>query len=208
MGKSAQRQSGGCHVCIDRIRDALRRFCREELDDEYCTLCIRMLDQLVARAPDFSRSRPESWAAGIVHAAAVINLLNDPGTSPFLTHREIARAFAVSDATMRSKSRHVRDLLNMHGTGRQWTVPSLREDGSMSGEIRIGRSAIDSHPPAASGRTPVPGTVVTTVRRMPLPPPRPHRAASTGSGSGGTWSHGTWEGPAVIGRIGIPRSTG
>ena len=234
MGRSARRQSDGCRVCIDRIRNAIDRFCTEELDDEYRVLCHRVLDELIAAKHTMSRSRPESWAAGIIHAAGVINLLNDPATPPFLTHREVATSFGVSAATMRGKSRRIRDHLGMHAMLAQWTVPSLRDEDehdasarSLARSVRFGEPG--RTPPAAAARSGQPSGSpasrtsprrdlgeLTTIRQRwqqhpaaSAPPAGPQFGRNSSSRSGrAAGAFQAWDGPPVIGRIGndAPRS--
>ena len=223
MGRSAQRQSDGCRVCIDRIRNAIDRFCTEELDDEYRVLCHRVLDELIAAKHTMSRSRPESWAAGIIHAAGVINLLNDPATPPFLTHREVATSFGVSAATMRGKSRRIRDHLGMHTMLAQWTVPSLRDEDDaaahpLASYVQFGdpggssSAAARPNGPSTSGTGPRKDLgELTTIRQRWQQPAAPRSAPpankqfgrnSAPRGGRAASAFQAWDGPPVIGRIG------
>ncbi|MBX3375048.1 MAG: hypothetical protein KF817_14550 [Phycisphaeraceae bacterium] len=113
---------------ISNVIACIAGFCHEELDEEYLEVALRLARTLERIDPALRRGRPESWAAGIIHAVGWVNLLTDPATSPYLTSREIATSLGVSETTMHEKSRRIRQRLDLVPLSPPWCLPSLFQE--------------------------------------------------------------------------------
>lgn len=87
-------------------------FCDRRLNDEYRTVCRRMLACYCQPETGIERGKPASWAAGILYEAGQLNFLTDPSFEPHVRSDEIASGCGVSPATMQNKARSIRAVLN------------------------------------------------------------------------------------------------
>lgn len=94
------------------ISAMMEDFCKSQLTGGYVTVCAELLDAAYCAWLPLERGKAQSWAAGIVHAAGMINFLHDPASRPHMRLRDIAQHFGVSPATMENKSREIRDAVN------------------------------------------------------------------------------------------------
>ncbi len=94
---------------------------------EVGTLGILSLEMLISFAiqfpGEFKKGRPASWAAGIIHAIGTINFLSDPDYEPYIEDKEIYSFFKVSQSTMQSKSRVIKDLFQLFYVDTEWSTP-------------------------------------------------------------------------------------
>ena len=86
-------------------------FCQSNLTTSYAQVGKKLLEAVYAAWLPVDRGKAASWAAGIVHAAGMINFLHDPASEPYMKLRDLAPHFGVSAATMESKSREIRDAV-------------------------------------------------------------------------------------------------
>lgn len=118
-------------------------FCREHLNQEYRGLCAEMAAELAEIEVPIHRGRPASWASGIVHAVGFVNFLHDPSQSPHMTSPEIARGFGVSQGNMQSKSKIIRDELDIMQLDPDWCLPSLLDENPLVWMFEIDGFAAD-----------------------------------------------------------------
>ena len=97
---------------LDEISSLFREFCESRLTAGYLEVCDQLLTAAYGAWLPVQRGKPQSWAAGLVHAAGMINFLHDPSSKPHMKLRDIAQHFGVSAATMENKSREIRDAVN------------------------------------------------------------------------------------------------
>ncbi len=128
---------------LEEIVDLTDEFCREHLNAEYRRLCTEMAIELAELEAPINRGRPASWASGIVHAVGFVNFLHDPSQSPHMTSPEIAEGFGVSQGTMQSKSRIVRDELDLMQLDPDWCLESLLDDNPLVWMLEVGGFAMD-----------------------------------------------------------------
>ena len=118
-------------------------FCREHLNEEYRRLCTEMAIELAELEAPINKGRPASWASGIVHALGFVNFLHDRSQSPHMTSPEIAKGFGVSQGTMQSKSRIIRDELELMPFDPDWCLEALLEDNPLVWMLDIDGLAVD-----------------------------------------------------------------
>jgi hypothetical protein len=104
------------------------RFCQERLNDEYLHLCRRAAAALCQEGSPVVRGKPASWACGVVSAVGWVNFLGDPSQNPHVRSEEIAEWFGVSAATLQSKSKTIRDGLDLIRFHPDYTLPSRMPD--------------------------------------------------------------------------------
>jgi hypothetical protein len=112
-----------------RAADLISRtdaFCKTALDDEYATLCARLISKMRRkRVVPFATGRPEIWAAAVVYALGQINFLFDPAESPHTTPDTIADFFGVSKVTVGLKAKAIRDLFKLKRWDSEFCTASI-----------------------------------------------------------------------------------
>ncbi len=108
-------------------------FCRQHLNDEYAQLIRFAAAALCRKRPSpLAKGTPLSWAAGITHALGMVNFLQDPGQSPHLPAQGLHRGFGVSQSNTLTKSKAVRDVLDMNWMDLEWCLPSRLAEHPMA----------------------------------------------------------------------------
>ena len=115
----------------DRIAELTDAFCLRYLDEEYRELCEDMIAELVDMDMPLEKGKPAGWAGGIVHAVGYVNFLQDPSQIPHMTSAQIAEGFGVSQQTMQTKSKIIRDELDLIQCDPDWCLPSLLQDNPL-----------------------------------------------------------------------------
>ncbi len=104
----------------------INQFCGQHKAFELSLLCVDMTLSLCVQFPEvIRRGKPESWACGIVHAIGMVNFLSDPDSEPYIETAEIYSFFGVSQGTMQSKSKRIRDLFGIFQMDPIWSLPEL-----------------------------------------------------------------------------------
>ncbi len=90
-------------------------FCEEHLGEYYEQLANHMAVKICQKGSPINvkQGRPKSWASGIIHALGWVNFLHDPSIEPYMGSAELAKGFGVSQGTMTSKSKIIRDVLDI-----------------------------------------------------------------------------------------------
>ncbi len=89
------------------------------------------------------RDKPAGWASGIVHALGWVNFLQDPGLSPHMTSAQVAEGFGVSQGTMTSKSKIIRDELDLVQLDSDWCTPAMLVDNPLVWMFDVGGLMMD-----------------------------------------------------------------
>ena len=113
------------------IMDLVASFCKKHLNEEYWDLCADLALKLYDMDIPLEKGKPESWASGIVHAIGLVNFLGDSSFSPYMTSSQIADGFGVSQQTMQTKSKIIRDELDIMPMDPAWCLPSLMADNPL-----------------------------------------------------------------------------
>ena len=116
---------------LDKILFLIEPFCQKYLNEEYWDLCENMSLDLYEILMPLEKGKPQSWASGIVHAIGMINFLQDPSFTPYVESSKIAEAFGVSQNTMLSKSKIIRDEFDIIPLDPRWCLRSLLTDNPL-----------------------------------------------------------------------------
>ncbi len=118
-------------------------FCNELLDVEYQQLCRDVAIGLCQHGSPVKRGKRISWASGIVYTVGWVNFLGDPKTEPHLRSEEIAEWFGISTGTMLSKSKTIREGLDIMQLDPGFTLPSLLDENPLVWMLEINGFIMD-----------------------------------------------------------------
>lgn len=130
----------------DRLRELVESidpFCEEHLNEQYKALCRELAVVLCQEGSPVLRGKPASWAAGIVHAIGMVNFLHDPSQNPHMSSKQIAAALGVSLGTLQSKSKTIRDALDMTPFDPGWSLPSMIEQNPLIWLLKVNGVMMD-----------------------------------------------------------------
>jgi len=106
-------------------------FCGSHLDEDYLQLARDMAVEICQNGLPVKKGRPKSWASGIIHALGWVNFLTDHSFEPYMSVGELAERFGVSQGTMVSKSKIIRDGLDIMQMDPDWCLPELLEQNPL-----------------------------------------------------------------------------
>jgi hypothetical protein len=129
---------------MGQILGLINAFCMNHLDEEYYELCDDLTWTAFEEDLPFEKGKPAGWASGIVHAIGFINFLQDPSQSPHMTSAQIAEEFGVSQQTMLTKSKIIRDEFDLIKFDPDWCLPSLIGDNPLVWMLEIDGLMIDA----------------------------------------------------------------
>ena len=129
---------------MGQILGLINAFCLDHLDEEYCELCEDLTWAAFEEDLPFEKGRPAGWASGFVHAIGFINFLQDPSQSPHMTSAQIAEGFGVSQQTMLTKSKVIRDKFDLMQMDPDWCLPSLIGDNPLVWMLEVDGLIIDA----------------------------------------------------------------
>jgi len=113
----------------NQIINLIREFCSQKLDNEYLELSVRLLDKLGRkRLVPFMNGRIEIWASAVIHALGTINFLFDKSFKPYTTIDEINDFFGTNKSTTGSKSKMIRDLLNLGYFDSEFSTTHMKQN--------------------------------------------------------------------------------
>jgi len=118
-------------------------FCNELLDVEYQQLCRDVAVGLCQPGSPVVRGKRISWASGIVYSVGWVNFLGDPNTEPHLRSEEIAEWFGISTGTMLSKSKIIREGLDILQLDPSFTLPSRLGDNPLAWMLEVNGFILD-----------------------------------------------------------------
>jgi len=99
-------------------------FCKTHLNADYQQLCREMAAAICQPGSSVKRGKRASWSCGIVYSVGWVNFLTDRNQTPHLRAEEIAQGFGVSVATMRNKSKMIREALGLTQLDPDFMLPS------------------------------------------------------------------------------------
>jgi hypothetical protein len=145
--KQAKKATGDIHneafMAAERIAELTNAFCLNHLDEDYRELCEDLTWAVYEEGLPLEKGKPASWASGIVHAIGFINFLHDPSQSPHITSAQLADGFGVSQQTMQTKSKIIRDEFDLMQLDPDWCLPSLIGDNPMVWMLEVNGFIID-----------------------------------------------------------------
>ncbi|TVQ17807.1 MAG: plasmid pRiA4b ORF-3 family protein [Leptolyngbya sp. DLM2.Bin15] len=117
---------------FNSIVELTDEFAHEHLNEEYAQLIRQATAALCRKRPSpLAKGQTKSWAGGITHALGMVNFLFDPSQTPHVTSAQLYQWFGISSSTGQSKSKLVRDKLDMHQIDPDWCLPSRMEDNPL-----------------------------------------------------------------------------
>ena len=127
-----------------RLTEMTDAFCDEQLNGEYQQLIREATAALCRKRPSpLTSGRPNSWAAGIVHAIGMVNFLFDRSQDPHCSASDIYTYFGIASSTGSAKSKQVRDALKMRQFSPEWTLPSKIDDNPMVWMLEVNGLIVD-----------------------------------------------------------------
>jgi len=113
------------------IRNLIRKFAAEKLNDDYAEVAELMLSKL-ARKPHnpLGEGDCEEWAAAIVHVSGKINSLFDKSSQPYVTVEEINRFFNTNPLTILARTRQVVAHLNITEWKEEFSIRCLEHSSA------------------------------------------------------------------------------
>ena len=126
-----------------KLAELTDAFCDAHLNAEYKELCREMAAVVCQGASSVLRGKSSGWAAGIVYAFGRVNFLTDPNQTPHMAATEIARGFEVSQATMMSKAKVIRQGLDLMPLHPDWCLPSKLDDNPMVWMLKVNGFLMD-----------------------------------------------------------------
>ncbi|MGF1513731.1 MAG: plasmid pRiA4b ORF-3 family protein [Elainellaceae cyanobacterium] len=118
---------------FDSITTITNTFAQQYLNEDYAALIRQATAALCRKRPSpLAKGKAKSWACGITHALGMVNFLYDPSQNPHMSAGDLYAAFGVSASTGQSKSKQVRDALNMHQMDPDWCLPSLMDQNPLA----------------------------------------------------------------------------
>ncbi len=127
-------------IAVVELTDA---FCEQYLDEDYRQLCEEMAVAIYVRELPSQRDKPAGWAGGIVHAVGWVNFLHDPDRSPHITPAQLAEGFGISKGTMMTKSRIIRDKLDITTLDPDWCTPAMLADNPLVWMLEVNGFVMD-----------------------------------------------------------------
>ena len=120
-------------------------FCEEHLDEYYEQLGNDMAVKICRKGSpiNIKQGRPKSWASGIIHALGWVNFLQDPSIEPYMSSAELAKGFGVSQGTMTTKSKIIRDVLNIVPMDPDWCLPDMLDKNPLVWMVEVNGFVMD-----------------------------------------------------------------
>jgi Domain of unknown function (DUF6398)/Plasmid pRiA4b ORF-3-like protein len=130
---------------FDGIVAITNDFAKQHLNSEYAQLIRFATAALCRKRPSpLASGKEKTWACGITHAIGMINFVFDSSQNPHVSAKEIYDWFGVSPSTGQSKSKQVRDILDMHQMDPNWCLPSKLDNNPMAWMISVDGFILDA----------------------------------------------------------------
>lgn len=122
----------------------IKSFCNDKLNDEYYNLALKLTVKLARKRPSpLLSGQVSTWSAGIVHTLGMVNFLFDKSQKPHVRAQEIAEWFDLSQSTIATKSKSIRDILKINQLDLTWTLPNRMDNNPMAWLIEVNGFIID-----------------------------------------------------------------
>jgi hypothetical protein len=106
------------------IAELTDEFSKKYLNDEYAQLIRYAAAALCRKRPSpLASGTINSWACGITYAIGFVNFLFDKSEEPYINASDLCSQFGVSKSTGSSKSKVVRDALDLMQLDPNWCLP-------------------------------------------------------------------------------------
>ena len=122
----------------EEIVEKITSFSNEYLNDEYKNICIEATKVLFLNNEEqVKKGKASSWAAGVVHAMGTVNNLFDAKNNPYIKALDLYKELGVSSSTGSSKSKEVRNLLNLDENSEKWTIKIADSSADAEKEVAV-----------------------------------------------------------------------
>ena len=119
-------------------------FCNENLNEEYAQFARYAIAALCRKRPSpLSKGKAKTWACGVIHAIGTVNFLFDKSQLIHISASELYKKFDIAQSTGQSKSKIIRDLLEIHQMDHNWILPSKLKDNPMIWMLSINGLIMD-----------------------------------------------------------------
>lgn len=129
---------------FDSIVQLTDMFSKKHLNEEYAQLIRYATAAMCRKRPSpLSKGRINTWACGITYAIGFVNFLFDKSETPYISAEKMCKEFSISKSTGGSKSKIVKDSLNMMQLDPNWCIPSKLDDNPMAWIIQYNGFMVD-----------------------------------------------------------------
>jgi hypothetical protein len=128
----------------DEIAALIIEFCDKKLNDDYKSLCLRLLEKLCRkRQSPLLSGRANTWAAGIVYAIGSNNFIFDKTQKIHMTATELTAPFGVSPSTVGNKAAEIKKMFKINFFNAEWMLPERIENNSMIWMVTVNGLIVD-----------------------------------------------------------------
>lgn len=114
------------------------QFSKQFLDDEYSSLCVKMITKLSKkRQVPFLNGKIEIWAAAIIYALGQINFLFDKSFKPCVSADEICDFSGLKKSTVSQKAKSIRDMLKLNYFDAEFSTKQNQDENPMNDLVEI-----------------------------------------------------------------------
>ena len=113
-------------------------FCQEYLDDDYKSLCEKMVNKMARkRTVPFLSGKIEIWAAAVIYAIGSVNFLFDKSFEPCVTSDDICDFFGTKKSTTSQKAALIRDMFKMGYWDKEFSTKHSKQDNPFRDLVEI-----------------------------------------------------------------------
>lgn len=128
-----------------QLIDLTNVFSDTYLNEDYKQLCEKLIRKMARkRVVPFMSGKPETWAAGVVHALGMINFLFDRSFEPYVASTDIAKFFGLGSSTVQQKSKTIRDMFKMHHYDLEWMTEYMASRNPLASLIMVDGIPVDA----------------------------------------------------------------
>jgi len=128
----------------NEIAALIIEFCDKKLNDDYKSLCLRLLEKLCRkRQSPLLSGRAHTWAAGIVYAIGSNNFIFDKTQKLHLTASELVAPFGVSSSTASGKAAELKKMFKIDYFNIEWMLPEHIDNNPMVWMVMIDGFIVD-----------------------------------------------------------------
>jgi len=122
----------------NRLTELLSKYCEEILNEEYKTLCLKLLNKMSRkRTPPYLSGKIEIWASAIVYAIGQINFLFDKSFIPYQTADEICNYFKTSKSTTSQKAKIIKDMFSLNYYDKDFSTKKMIDSNPFDQYVMI-----------------------------------------------------------------------
>ncbi|MBD0403881.1 DUF6398 domain-containing protein [Flammeovirga sp. EKP202] len=111
------------------LESMISAFCTEHLNEEYKTLCVKLLQKLGRkRDVPFARGKLDIWAASIIHTIGTVNFLSDSSFEPYMSLNDMCDKMGVKSSTVGNKAGAIRKLLKLQRFDKEFSTQRMVEE--------------------------------------------------------------------------------